>query len=476
MNTRMKRISILIISVSIVLMTIMVLVSCSGMGIFGRLGNDDPADEGIEIFELETGDIIQIVATTGSIDSSTQNYYTLQVSGEIIDALEKGNYFIEGDLLIEVDNSDTLDQLEQIARDIENAQSSLKIARINYQNALNANHIAVQLAELNTEGAERSTQSALVSLETANRSAQLSLESARKALEDTQEILKIAENEATASDIQMAQYESSVESAENTIESIKSSNRSSQNQAETSYEQSIDNQSTTYWNNLSSLQSTGSQIAMTAENIKQTELVVEAAKKELEDAEESLQDYKFLAPYDGVVLSSDFRIGERASGSTGITLISDDFIVKVTISENDIFKISEGNEALITLDAYSELEFNGKVASIIPISTTDGGIISFEVLIEFETGENIDIYYGLSANASIITQKAEDVLYVPIQSVYKEDGKSFVDLLTTFDVDPENIGEAVKKVEITTGINDYLYIEVISGLKEGDIIVTSRIR
>jgi HlyD family secretion protein len=116
------------------------------------------------------------------------------------------------------------------------------------------------------------------------------------------------------------------------------------------------------------------------------------------------------------------------------------------------------------------------VIEIIPISVNDGGIISFEVLIEFETVEGIDIYYGLSANASIITQKAEDVLYVPIQSVYKEDGKSFVDLLTTFDVDPENIGEAIEKKEITTGINDYLYIEVISGLKEGDIIVTSRIK
>jgi len=457
MDPKMKRISILIISVSIVLITVMVLTSCSGIGVLGKLGNNDPADEGIEIFELEKGDIIQLVATTGSVDSSTLNYFNLQVSGEIISTLKKGDSFKEGDLLIEVDNSDALDQLEEIAMDIENAESSLRIARMNYQNALDANHIAVQMAELNTEGAERSTRSALVSLETANRSAELSLESALSALES-------------------AQGAQDVESAENTVESVKSSNRSSQNQAETSYTQSIDNQSTTYWNNLSSLQSTGSQIAMTAENIKQTELVVEAAKKELKNAEESLQDYKFLAPYDGVVLSSDFRIGEQASGSTGISLISDEFIVKVTISENDIFKISEGDEAFVTLDAYSELEFNGKVASIIPISTNDGGIISFEVLIEFESGEDIDIYYGLSANASIITQKAEDVLYVPIQSVYKEDGKSFVDLLTTFDVDPENIREAIKKVEITTGINDYLYIEVISGLKEGDIIVTSRIK
>lgn len=454
MNSKRKIISSIIITVVIVLITALVLTSCSGAGVLGKLGNNETAEQGIEIFELERGDIVQIVATTGSIDSSTQNYYTLQVSGEVISALEKGDLFKEGDLLIKIDDSDAMDQLEQIARNIENAESSLRTARINYQKALDANHIAVQLAELNTEGSERSTESALVSLETANRSAQLSLESAQRALESAQD----------------------VESAENTVESIKSSNRSSQNQAETSYEQSIDNQSTTYWNNLSSLQSAQAQIAITAENIKQAELVVEAAKIELESADESLKDYKLSAPYNGIVLASDFRIGEQASGSTMISLISDQFIIKVTVSENDISKISEGNEVLITLDAYSDLGLKGNIIKIIPVTINDSGIISFEVLIEFEAEEDIDIYYGLSVNASIITHKAEDVLYAPIQSVYKEGGKSYVDLLTSFDVDPENVKEVIEKVEVKTGINDYLYIEVISGLKEGDIIVTSRIK
>ena len=359
--------------------------------------------------------------------------------------------------MIELDNSDALDLLEQVEVDIEAAESTLRVAKMNYQSALDANHIAVQMAELNTESTEKSTQSALVSLESANRSAQLSLESALSALENAQTV-------------------QAVEAAENAVESAKSSNRSSTNQAETSYEQSVYNQSTDYWNNLSNLQSAEVQIQLTAENLKQTGLAVEAAKKELIEAGESLQDYKFFAPYNGVVLSTDFRIGEQSSGSNTLTLISDEFIVKVSVSENDIFKISEGVEALITLDAYSSMDFDGRVIEIIPISVNDGGITSFEVLIEFETVENIDIYFGLSANASIITQKAEGVLYIPIQSVYKENGKSFVDLLTSFDVDPENIGEAIKKTEITTGINDYLYIEVISGLKEGDIIVTSRIK
>ncbi len=453
MNSKRKKVSSIIVFTVIVSVAAVFLTSCTGIGPFG--GNQDESEEqGIEIFRLEKGDILQMIATTGSVDSKTQNNYSMQVSGKIISAMDKGDSFKKGDVLIEIDNTDVLDKLEQIAMDIENAESSLKTAQINYQKALDLNHIAVQLAELNTEKAEKSTQSALVSLETANRSAQLSLESAELALENAQ----------------------AEESAEIQVESTKNSSRSSQNQAESSYEQSITSQSTTYWNNLSSLQSAEAQIAITAESIKQAGLKVEAAKIELESAGESLQDYNFLAPYDGLILSSDFREGEQAGGSAMISLISNEFIVKATVSENDISKISEGNKTLVTLDAYSGLEFTGNVTEIIPISVNNGGIISFEVLIEFETIEEVEIFYGLSANVSVIAQKAEDVLYVPIQSVYKEDGKSYVDLLISDQVDPDNISQSIEKIEITTGINDYLYIEVLSGLKEGDIIVTSRIQ
>jgi len=421
MNINKRKTILVIVSAITVLLISIISVSCMG-GFPGSTG--EVADQGIEVFEIQRGDILQIVSTTGSIDSKVQNSYTPQGSGEIISTLEKGDAFKKGDILVELDNSDGLLQLEKIEKNIELSESSLKTAQINYQKALDANHIAIQLADLNTEKAEESTKSALDSLENANEKGE----------------------------------------------------SSSISQAESSYNQSLLNESTTYWSNLSSLQSSEAQMESTRDNVNQAGIQLELAKMDLESAKEDLDDYILYAPYDGIVISSDFEVGEQAGGSTMVSLISNEFIVKVTVSENDISKISEGNKALITLDAYSDLEFTGKAIEIIPISTNDSGIISFEVLIEFETGEDIDIYYGLSANASVITRKAENVLYVPIQSVYKEDGKSYVDLLISDQVDTENLSQAVEKVEVTTGINDYLYIEITSGLKEGDIIVTSRIQ
>jgi len=455
MNIKAKKAFIKSIAAVMVLAASATLTACIGMGALG--GRSAEEEEGIEIFTLETGDIIQVIAVTGSVDSVSQNKYTMPVSGGIISALEKGDSFKQGDVLVEIDDSDAIDKFEKIEMDIENAESALKTSRINYQKALDANHIAIQLAELNAEKAEESARSALLSLENANRSAQLSIESAELALEN-------------------AKTDKEEESVEIQVESAENSARSSQNQAESSYEQSLISQSTTYWNNLSSLQQAEAQIAITAESIKQAELKVEAARIELEEAEEGLDDYRLLAPYEGIVLSTDFRVGEQAGGSTMISLISDEFIARVTISENDISKISKGNEATITFDAYPGLEFPGEVIKIIPISTNEGGIISFEVLISFSRQEDVDMYYGLSANASIVAEKAEGVLYVPIQSVYKEDGKSYVDLLISEQADPENIRQAIEKTEVTTGINDYLYIEIISGLEAGDVIVTSRIR
>ena len=371
MGNKAKRISITSILLVIVMITTVILTSCISMGPMRDLETEE---EGIEIFRLENGNILQTTEATGSVESEVQNQYSLQVSGKIIRALEKGNPFKQGDVLVEIDNSDALDQLEQIAMDIENAESNLRTAQLNYQKALDENHIAIQIAELNTDKAEESAESSLVSLETANGSARLSIESAELVL-------------GNATSVQ------AYKSAQIHLEQAENSGKSSQNQAESSYEQSLISQSTTYWNNLSSLQQAEAQISTTAESIKQAQLKVDAAKIELEAAEESLADYILLAPYDGIVLDTGFRVGEEASGSGTVSIISNEFIVKVTISENDISKISEGNEATVILDAYSDLEFKGVVAEIIPISTDDGGIISFEVLIEFETAEDITLYY-----------------------------------------------------------------------------------
>ncbi len=228
-----------------------------------------------------------------------------------------------------------------------------------------------------------------------------------------------------------------IDSAQNKLDSTQASGDASATQAEINYEKSQLEQSSTYWNNLSSLQSAEVQIKLAKLNIsdselkyKQAERSIENAKEDIEDAKKDLENYKIIAAYDGIISSTGYKVGEQAGqGGTGISVLSNEYILKATISENDLPKVKVGNAVVISLDAYSDVELNGTLEKINPVSTTTNGIVSYEVLIGFNDIEDIELFYGLSANVSIITAKAENVLYVPLQSVYKENGKSYVDVL-----------------------------------------------
>lgn len=484
MKNKHKRIYIVLISLAVSTILSFFMTSCMGMP--GGLINDDIKKEGslIEIFEVKKGDISQNITATGVLDVRTSNEYVLKAQGKVLKSMEKGDDFLKGDLLVEADNSEALDALkeqekniESIEIDIKYAQSSLDTAKINYQKALDENHIAIQLAQLNEEKAQEITENALVSLENANRSAALSYQSSALALEHAEKMLQYASTEQES-----AKKDYDLESTELNLQSTEASNSASLDQAQGSYDKSIIEQSSAYWDNLKSTKTAQSQIALASENIKAAELKLEQAKIKLDlakmtldDIEESFEEYKIYAEYDGIVFSNQYKVGEYSDNTGGISVIGTDYVVRATISENDISKLSEGSETLLTLDAYKDKDFEGLISQIIPIALDDDGITSYEVLIDFKDIPVQELFYGLSANVSILSSQAKDVIYVPIQAVYKENGITYVDILTNIHATEEDIHQFVEKRQIWTGINDYYYIEVTSGLKEGEIILTSDI-
>jgi HlyD family secretion protein len=493
-----------------------VLAATSCMGGLPFANNDNgqtsAQSQGMQTYTVVRGNILQEASTTGSVDVKTTNTYVLEVTGKVISALEQGDSFKKGDTLVELDNSDGVaiindleDSLQTAEDSLAASKSSLTTAKINYQKALDANHIAIQLADLNAQKSQESVEGALVSLESANINADLAYDSAAAALEK-------ATSDATVN----ASSTDAIDSAQNKLDSTQASGDASATQAELSYEKSQLEQASTYWNNLSSLQAAEVQIKLAKLNIsdselkyKQAERSIENAKEDIEDAKTDLENYKITAAYDGIISSTGYKADEQAGqGGTGISVLSNEYILKATISENDLPKVKVGNEAVISLDAYSDVELNGTLEKINPVSTTTNGIVSYEVLISFKDVKDVELFYGLSANISIITAKADNVLYVPLQAVYKENGKSYVDILRTSQTSQANQtnqqtqgsqqdlptrttqdsqanqstrtaanteAQTIEKVEVTTGINDYVNIEIKSGINEGDIIVTSKV-
>lgn len=509
-NIRLIGSKIIIRAVSIAFSAIMIiaLASCTGTG--GPFGNNNAQasgqNQGIQTFQVVRGNILQEVTATGSVETKDQNTYSFGVSGKVMSAPEKGDEFKKGDLLVVLDNSTGLDNIDKLESDllayqddIDLSKGSLNTAKINYQKALDSNHVSIQLAQLNTLKAEESIKSTFASLESANINADLAYDSAETALE-----------KATALATQNASSTDPVTDAQNKLDSTQASGDASSAQAETNYEKAQIEASSTYWNNLSSLESAEAQIKLTKQSIsdaglklKQAERKLESLKADVQTAKNDLEDYKIYAPYDGTVSSLTFKTGEQASqGGGSISIINTDYLLRAAVGENDIPKIKLGNETAISLDAYNNNDLTGVVEKIIPVPVVSGGIVSYDILLKFTDTKNIQIFNGLSANVSIITARAENILYVPIQSVYTENGKKYVDVMVTLqgtekvltnqsaqnqaqetnsqanitnNKSQQDQTQNIIKVEVTTGINDYVNIEIKSGIKEGDIIVTSKI-
>jgi len=139
------------------------------------------------------------------------------------------------------------------------------------------------------------------------------------------------------------------------------------------------------------------------------------------------------------------------------------FQIRADISETDISKVNLGDPVEVTLDAFPEEKWLGQIVEIEPGKTVIEGVVYYRVKALFE-GMHEKVKSGMSADVTIETVRKENVLYVPQRAVSSRDNKKFIKI-------PD--GKNVKEVEVVTGFKgSNSEIEIISGLSEGDKIIT----
>ncbi|BDQ02052.1 MAG: RND transporter [Ignavibacterium sp.] len=222
----------------------------------------------------------------------------------------------------------------------------------------------------------------------------------------------------------------------------------------------------------------------------------------LKEVLESLYKTTIYSPMDGIITSLNVELGERVLGSgftqgTEIMTVSDlkNIEAVVEVDENDVILISKGDTAIVKVDAFKDKEFKGVVTQIGNSAKTKGlgtqeQVVNFEVRIKLLNPDD-KLRPGMSCTADIQTETVSDVLAVPIQSVTirsktpekaMEEGEEVVERKSNGKNDkPKEIvfivadGKA-KAVEVTTGISDADYIEIKSGLKGGEDVVSGSYR
>jgi len=454
-----KKIFFLTVTITTIIIALLNLSACNAFG-------NNTVD--LETFKVTRGDIVQTISASGYIDSTSTHNYSLSTTGKVKYTLDKGDKFASDDLLFEIDSERQALLVSQAQENVNISEDSLELAQIGYQQALDANHIAVQLSEINKELAEQTTQSAYTAMVGTEDIANNLIASARTARDEAERILEEAKNDPMVTDTQLAQFEANLANSEANYNAVKAQQNSSKSSAQSGFEQSQLSQSSSYWTSLGNTQAARSQIDIARKSIDQAEKQLALSQISLELSEMDMDSYTIYAPYDGIVLSSSYSPGEYASpGVPAISIIEKDFVVKAEVNETDVVNLKEGQEVEVRLDAYYDYKFEGRIIQISPISSNIGGVVSFEVMVELDTQNGPEVLYGFSASLDITTSSVDDVLYVPIQYVYEDDSISYVDVLT-------QEGDKIK-TEVTTGISNYDLVEIKSGLSEGDIVTTSSI-
>lgn len=210
-------------------------------------------------------------------------------------------------------------------------------------------------------------------------------------------------------------------------------------------------------------------VAQATANVEAQEGQLLSAQAGVQNAQAQIEKTILKAPFDGVITKVDWDNGEIISaGALAVAVISTaNFEIDANIPEVDIASIAIGNPVNVVLDAIQNETLTAKVVAIDPAETIVDGVVNFNVTIVIDKPDP-RLKSGLTSNLAIITQQKNDILVIPEYAIIENDAGLFARKI-------EN-GNTVD-VPIQIGIRSQEgFVEVVSGLVEGDNVVNVGIK
>ena len=210
------------------------------------------------------------------------------------------------------------------------------------------------------------------------------------------------------------------------------------------------------------------------DQVENARLNLQSAQLSAGTAADAVDDYNIKSPIAGTVIEKNFKAGDKVDGaSSGTLAVIYDLSyleLEMAVDELDIGKVEVGQEVRITADALEGETFTGVVDKVSINGTTANGATTYPVTIIIE--EYGDLRPGMNVSAQIIGEEVPNALCIPVDAVERgntvtvpgpgalnEDGTAVVDVTK------------LETKEVTLGRNDDEYIEVTSGLEEGDVVL-----
>ncbi|TGN17304.1 efflux RND transporter periplasmic adaptor subunit [Leptospira idonii] len=183
---------------------------------------------------------------------------------------------------------------------------------------------------------------------------------------------------------------------------------------------------------------------------------------ELKEWEDLYKPTPVLAPLRGLVIANNIRPGQTVTQQDILYVLSDSLIVQAKVDETDLSRIKKGQKAMLTIDSFPGEAIRGEVSHIAYEAVTENNVTVYTVDINPLSHPEF-LRSGMSSTVDFIFAEEKDVLVVPNESVFQENGKNFVWVKKGKD------SEKYVPQEVTLGISDDSYTHLKSGLEEGEV-------
>ena len=226
------------------------------------------------------------------------------------------------------------------------------------------------------------------------------------------------------------------------------------------------------------------QIDAAAIQLDNARLALRNAQDSLQRTEDSLEDYTITSTITGTVIEKNYKDGDNYDPSTASSTGSNAFLAviydmsrltfDINVSEMDVVKVEVGQKVTFTADALDGQEFTGTVEKVNINGTTQNGNTSYPVTVAVDGDGSAladqGLLPGMGVSASIIVEEVGSVLSIPVDAVQRGNtvlvaGPGALDengALTDF--------TKLESREVELGRNNDEFIEVLSGLEEGDTV------
>jgi len=203
------------------------------------------------------------------------------------------------------------------------------------------------------------------------------------------------------------------------------------------------------------------------EDLKAARADAERSKATLDKARIELSYATLKAPISGVIASVSTQEGETVAAGlnapTFVTIINLDRLqVDAFVDEVDIGKVHLGQKATFTVDSFPGKEFEGKVAAVHPKAVLQENVVYYDVVVEVTSPYGGLLRPEMTASVTIYLEARQGVLAIPAKAVKRRAGKTIVYVPAAGGAEPR---------EIKVGWKDGAYLEVVSGLREGETVL-----